>query len=1271
MLPWFRAGLLAVLATISSPIYGLETSPEQGRTYVQNFSARDFRGRPTLFAPALTPAGLVAYANFGSLVIYDGKSWQNIPVSDRPILSVYPARDGSYWLGLVEDFGRLVREPSGQWRFTSYAERLPADLRPVGQVWSIATEDQDVFFSTSRHIIRLRHGDPAQARAWAPTELSKLLDSPVHQNATVTPILTRVAGRLCWFQRGSGLLEYRGDDFVPVWKHIAELRDIQVSYVHGFADGALRLLKFDGTLLAYDTAGHAIPWPQPVKSLLGGSFIRAVAPMADGGMIITSHEAGIFWLDREGRLLRHITQQDGLDTNQIIGSTADTQGNLWLASQRGGARIELESQLTFFDPVNGTSTLGMEQIIRHAGRLYASAADGLYRLEPATSPGKSARWQHLDIGQENVRFFIPHGDELLLGTVAGLSRLKGDTIEPLARLPGQSVSHYFLPDGRLLLGFDNGVRLLALRDGKWETVFDVPGITGPVLSLTQGPAPHDVWIGTLAFGLFRLTLPPGAVQASEAKLRHYGPESGLTTATQNVMIEHLTTFDLIICPDGTFVYDRATDRIRPFDELRPGNRKFRNIEVITSTPDGRFFVQGVLVGSASDERTWGWFEPAGDGYRWHPLPTRYRERLGPTGATFTYFEGSPDNEVLWACGTDAVIRLDLSRPATRIAAPVTVIRAANRDGVSLTSFSGALPYSTAPVRFSFVSPTFLNQSGLRYQTRLLGYEDKWSPSDARTEVEFTNLTGGNYTFEVRALDADGQIGPVETFSFAVQPPWSSSWWAYALYALTLGAAVVGYIRWRLHAVRRERDRLERLVGERTIELREAKTRADAASAAKSTFLAHMSHELRTPLNGIIGYAQILRRSPALTTEDRARVDIVNSSGEHLLHMINEVLDFAKIEAGKLETHAAPFPLEQAIQEVANNLTLRAREKGLGFDVELRDIGPQLALGDAQKLRQVLENLLGNAVKFTSSGRVTLIAESVGDRTTFTVADTGVGIAPADLARLFEPFQQARENRPNVPGTGLGLAISRRLVALMGGELQVDSAPACGSRFWFTLNLPRLEAVALQSTPLKVTGYAGPRRRLLVIDDVAINRQLLSDLLAPLGFHVEQAPTGREGLEAAYALRPDLVFLDLRLPDLHGLEIARLLRRDPRTQHTALLAMSASVLSFNREEALAAGCDGFLPKPFREADLLQAMAAALGLVWEHKGSASPFSPAAPLDPDLAAALRELAESGDIAALREAVATARQTNPDDITLRQIETAAGSYQLERVRHLLHDAR
>src|SRR5690606_18242784 len=275
----------------------------------------------------------------------------------------------------------------------------------------------------------------------------------------------------------------------------------------------------------------------------------------------------------------------------------------------------------------------------------------------------------------------------------------------------------------------------------------------------------------------------------------------------------------------------------------------------------------------------------------------------------------------------------------------------------------------------------------------------------------------------------------------------------------------------------------------------------------------------------------------LGPEDRERLQIVAAIGDHLLRMINEVLDISKIEAGRLEVRPAPFPLVSLIRDVAATATARAEAKGLSVQVDLTPNVPACVLGDAQKIRQILDNLLGNAVKFTETGGVSLQASIKSDRLVLAVRDTGPGLSAEAQARLFVPFHQTNEARSNEPGTGLGLAISQRLAHLMGGDLTVSSQRGAGSTFTLTLPLEEIETdTETSAASPSITGYHGRRRTVLVVDDVEVNRRLLEDLLNALDFQVELAADADEALASVTQHRPDAIILDLRLPGMDGLEL---------------------------------------------------------------------------------------------------------------------------------------
>jgi len=371
-----------------------------------------------------------------------------------------------------------------------------------------------------------------------------------------------------------------------------------------------------------------------------------------------------------------------------------------------------------------------------------------------------------------------------------------------------------------------------------------------------------------------------------------------------------------------------------------------------------------------------------------------------------------------------------------------------------------------------------------------------------------------------------------------------------------------------------------------------------ASRAKSEFLASMSHELRTPLNAILGYAQLLQWDRDLSPKQTSGLSTIEKSGQHLLTLIDDILDLAKIEAGKLELHALPLDLPSFLQGIVDIIKVRAQQKGLRFEYAPSGL-PPMVQADEKQLRQVLLNLLGNAAKFTDAGSVCLRvqAQPEGDeqvRLRFEVEDSGLGIAAEDLKTLFQPFQQVGDIERRRGGTGLGLAISRQLVRLMGSDIEVDSAPGRGSRFAFTLRLPLAHAEATVTADRIATGYDGERKKVLVIDDVAENRAVLIDMLRPLGFLTYEAHDGREGLERAIALQPDMILMDNVMPVMSGLEATRRMRDLPALRHVPVIAISASATKADKDKAVDAGATDFLPKPFRATQLLALFERHLGI-----------------------------------------------------------------------------
>ncbi|MEG4801456.1 AAA family ATPase [Microcoleus sp. ARI1-B5] len=488
--------------------------------------------------------------------------------------------------------------------------------------------------------------------------------------------------------------------------------------------------------------------------------------------------------------------------------------------------------------------------------------------------------------------------------------------------------------------------------------------------------------------------------------------------------------------------------------------------------------------------------------------------------------------------------------------------------------------------------------------------------------------------------------------------------------------------------------LEQQVSDRTLELqreiterKRAESAAQAANQAKSTFLANMSHELRTPLNAILGFSQLMNRSSNLFQEQQEHLNIISRSGEHLLALINQVLDLSKIEAGRATLNETNFDLHRLLNDLEDMFQLQAENKGLQLLVERASGVPQYVRTDEIKLRQILINLLSNAIKFTSAGGISvrINRQEFARKICFEIEDTGEGMDASELDKLFAAFVQTKTGEKSQQGTGLGLTIARSFVQLMGGEMTVKSRAGVGTTFQFDIKVKAVESADRppEQQRRRVIAIAPnqPRYRIVIADDAQDNRQLLVKLLSPLGFEIYEAQNGIEAIEKWEQYAPHLIFMDLRMPVMDGYEATKQIKGTTKGQATAIIAITASNFEEEKAVVLSTGCDDFIRKPFREANIFDALHKHIGVrfVFEELNAAPSFpenevnvltkAAFSELPPELVANLQQAISNLDLEQMQTAIGQIREINQP--LARASATCIKNFQYEQLLNLIHTLR
>lgn len=1162
------AGCLAVAAQAAGNL------PESPRLRVFGVA----EGLPSLAVHALAQdrEGYLWVATGDGLARYDGVSfriWRHVPgdpgaLPGNVVQALHVDADDRVWVG-TEGGGLSVLDHTRE-RFRHYRRATHPDLGS-DDVWAItSTPDGALWFGTFAGGLHRMDAD-GRIRRFVHDP-----DDPASLPAdTVLTLLVTPDGAL-WAGTTAGAARWRGDGF------------------------------------------EVVPAAE-----LDGPVVFGLSPAAGGGLWVGSN-GGLHLRERDGRILRP-AWRDKLSDRAVQAVIDEAGGARWIVTQHGIDR-ERDGEVMRVSPADMALGL-LGAFVDHEGGLWFHAnGRGLMHLPP--------RWRDFAVLPRPTQTDAPaiaqvrgiaagaDGGYWLVGTGGGLDRLdpRSGRIERLldtARgLPERRLwSVHERGDGSVWIGHQRGLTRYDPRDGAlrhWlHGAADAPP-AGPVDLLVED-ADGRLWLS--AYG--------GGVQARDAEGRvlhdlRPGDGRGILAAD---------TEQLALGPDGRvwlagaqglLVWDEAGARFVPVSGA-PSERVFGfdhdghrvwllrlGLLEAYDWSDGELRLRHRVDDRAGLPAVEGGGLILGAGAVWITTPRGLVRYLPGSGSVrvFGVRDGLPSQEFgsrpprrgadgVGLAGTlDGLVLFDLAAAATAAPPRLVIEEVEVRRGERVVALAHDAPLLTPgdrDLRIVARLLSFVDPPAHRYRYRLHGYDPDWVEVGAGGERMFSRLDPGTHRLQVQAADADGVWSPVRMLTFQVQPPWWRTAWAFALYVLAalllLSLAAWGY---RLRLLRRHQYQL----------IRERQRLAEQASEAKTRFLATLGHEVRTPMTGVLGMAELLQGT-ALDPRQRSYVDAIRHAGEHLLRLVNDTLDLARIEAGKLGLEDVPFDLHALIDEVAELMAPLAEKKGLRFECRIAAGTPRGLRGDVHRVRQILLNLGNNAIKFTEQGEVVLRAEPLSPQgVRLVVSDTGPGLNAEQRARLFQRFEQADGARTaaRYGGSGLGLAISRELAAAMGGRIDVESEPGAGTRFRVELPLPGAEPGPPVS---RVAPRAGGGKRILLVEDDPTIARVMTGLLEAQGHRVVHAPHGLAAL-AGLAQGFDLGLLDLDLPGIDGHEVARLIRA--QGHRFPLIAITARSDAEAEAQSYAAGMDGFVRKPLTGEMLAEAIEAVAGSARVSGGAA---------------------------------------------------------------------
>jgi len=1164
---------------------------EAGLPFIQHYSPADYDALTQNWGCVQDSLGILYFANGGGVLIYNGVSWDLIELPKKSHTKCIAIdHKNRVYVGASGEFGYIEPDERGQYTYVSLSDMLPESDREFTTIWNVLSAEDGIYFRSSEAIYR-----------W---ENEKLNVWKSEENEFRFSFVVR--GKFYVMHNSQGLMCMKNDRLELIPNGAFYLKK-GVTVMLPFPDGKLLIGTLKGFFIQSDT--ETIPFSNEAEDYLKESFPYGGIVLNDGSFAIATLNDGLVVIDQKGERKLLLDDSEYLGSLEVYSLFQDKSGILWACMGNGITKIEYPSPFTTFRHLNGN--FRAFALVRYKGDLYVGSDNGLFVLKQGKS-GHAQFEQAFDM-KDRIWDMLVFRDRLLVGGSGGIYEIKDGEKR---RIPTENISKFKrspFDENRIFLTMALGFESIYFEDGEWIREGPVMDIESDTYSILVEPS-GSIWLETSEDWIWRIRFEneEKASALESPTLEKFGLEEGLPG--ERILLLNVNG-GVYATPhqEGklTYFYDREKGLFGVDTTLhtlfQTGNKNlrlnyvdaFENL-LFTSYDDG---------GSPKNYIAW---KQSDTEYEVEDLKEK---RIAGQPQIVALVE--PEDRIIWYGGNDGVYRHDLNQKKLDNSESPALINKVIYDTDSMLiggpyhSARISLPYSNKSLRIAYGSSGYYDENAHLYQYHLKGFEDEWSDWTAETQKDYTNLSEGSYAFKVRSKNVFGQVSPETGFAFEILPPWHRSWWAWFLYVLIAVLFFLGVNYWRTKQLRNQNLALEAIVSERTEAIVEKNSELKAKTEQlraqtdqlkeldrmKTRLFANISHEFRTPLTLIKGPIELAEESPEKPMP-LVNLKMVRRNANRLLRLVNQLLDLSKVDAGSLKAEPSEGNTFKCLRAAASSFSSHAAQRNMDYHIKI-PTKTLWASFDRDKLEKIAFNLLSNAFKFTSDDDSVFFSASYAHgQLRMEVKDTGHGIPAEQLSKVFDRFYQVDDSfTKEKEGTGIGLSLTKELVDLMEGEIFVESELGKGTVFKVIIPLeeikpPNKKVVTDYSLPesdidvpaatTKVAHRAGQKTILIIEDNVDmrdfIRQQLVED------YRIEEALDGKQGLEKAADLTPDLIITDLMMPQLDGLTLCKKLKSNIHTSHIPIIMLTAKAGIENKIEGLETGADDYLTKPFNILEL---------------------------------------------------------------------------------------